>query len=1266
MIKKISYEKSNRLNKAASWLIMSVLLLVAPIAVAAQAVSGVTGVVTDANGALVPGVQVTLADTKTASEQTVTTNDQGVYTFNNIKPGPGYRLTFIKDGFQTSVINEVQLGIGRVETQNTQLLPGQVSGVVTVTSVAGEATLNTTDASVGNVISERQIRELPILIRDSPAALIGLQPGVIGNNVGTGATNRVGSVTGSRADQGNITVDGIDSNDQATGQAFVTVGNLPIDSVQEFRAITTNPGAADGRSSGGQIQLATKSGNNNFHGSLREFWRGDQFAANSFFNNRNGIERPGLQRHQFGGTLSGPLPFFRFGQGGPAFSSGKDKLFFFFDYEGRRDNSETAVSRTVPLQNLREGRIGYINNNAGCTFTSRQDTTPNCISYLTQAQAAALDPQGVGISQALLSFINSRYPAANDVTGGNGINTGLYRYNAPVTLSKNTYTPRVDWNITKTQRLFMRATLTDNNQTNSVELFPGDGDSVKLIDKSYQLVAGHTWVINPSFTNQATVGVSRQKWDFPVASSPAFPNSFNGGGVITSPFSSQSFQNRDVIVPTLRDDVTLIKGSHTFTFGAQFKPTRQKSVLVNDFNFVNLGLGGGLTTLDASLRPANILSTSSTARSTYDSAFTFLLGRFASISSNFVYDTNGNVLPNGSGRAKDYAYNEYEFYVQDNWKVRSDLTLNLGLRYYLYPAPYEKNGFQSANDVDFDQLLALRVANAAAGIAGPSAEPFLKYNLIGAANNGRPLYQLDKNNFSPRVGFAYNPSFKDGIGGFIFGNRKTSIRGGASIVYDRVGGAITFIQDQLSYLFDSSASTTFGSLDARASLLNDPRFAGLTTLPVQNTAPSVTAPVTPFVSGGVGYGLADGEFNYVVAQNFEIPYSYQWSLGFQREMPGNFILEATYVGRRGKKLLVQSDAAQTLNFKDATSGQLMYDAFNAVQAELNNGVAANSVTPQPWIENQLGLAVFGTPACGFCTAFVARNFTNLLQIGDASDLVQALYFNGLLRPNVGMSSQFAVNAYITNQGSSQYDGLLVSLRKRFSKGFQFDANYTWSHGIDNQSNVTNTVTGALVYDIVNLQAGRGNADFDIRHLFNANAIWDLPFGRGRAFGKNINKVVDAFVGGWTLSGIFTARSGFVANSSTGSFPVGFFTNSPAVLTGDTSVFTQSIHDEGTGIQFFSDPAAVLAALRYPHHGESGNRNLFRSPGFFELDMLISKKFKMPWSETHRLTFRAEAYNVTNTNFFTSPDLTLNSTTFGRITGSQSTPRQLQFALRYDF
>src|SRR5215471_12441721 len=428
--------KESRMKK---WGLVCVLVCLFSAVALGQSNSGLTGIVSDANGAVIAGASVKLTDTKTGKELSATTNDQGVYSFQKVAPGSGYQLTVTASGFQTFVIKDMSLGVGIVETHNIELTLGELTNTVTVTS-SGEATLNTTDASIGNVIDQRRLAELPIQIRNSPAALIGLQPGAVGNNVGTGSSNRVGSVTGSRADQGNITVDGIDANDQATQQFAATVGNAPIDAIQEFRAVTTNPGAAEGRSSGGQVELVTKSGTNGFHGNVREYNRTAATAANSFFNNAARIARPQLTRNQFGGSIGGRII--------------RDKLFFFSDYEGRRDAQGVAYLRIVPLNQFRNGGLAFLNNTAGCPTNARLDTRPECITVLTPTQVAALDPKGIGANQALLNFINQRYPQANDLSAGNGINTGGFRFNAPSHRSDNTYTTRLDWNATEKQKVF--------------------------------------------------------------------------------------------------------------------------------------------------------------------------------------------------------------------------------------------------------------------------------------------------------------------------------------------------------------------------------------------------------------------------------------------------------------------------------------------------------------------------------------------------------------------------------------------------------------------------------------------------------------------------------------------------------------------------------------------------------------------------------------------------------------------------------------------
>jgi hypothetical protein len=1246
--------------------------LLFPITGSAQSVSGVTGVVSDSTGAVIPGVTVTLTDTKTAKELTTKSNDQGVYSFTNVPPGSGYKLTFAQPGFQTLAVNEVALGVNRTESYNASLTPGEVSVTVEVTS-SSDVTLNTTDASIGNIITTRQLRELPIQIRNSPASLAGLQPGVVGNNVGATGSNRVGSVTGGRTDQGNITIDGIDANDQATGQAFATVGNAPIDSLQEFRAVSANPSSAEGRSSGGQIQMVTASGTNDFHGSLRLYNRTEATAANSFFNNRLGrytatdddviagratageerARRPHLVRNQFGGSLGGRII--------------KDKLFFFFDYEGRRDAQGVTYTRIVPLAHFRAGQVGYINNGPGCGPASRINTQPGCISVLSPAQMTGLDPAGIGINSALATFNTGRYPLPNDLTLGDGINTAGFRFNAPSNRTDNTYTTRVDWNLADNHRIFGRFTLARRNQTDTInsvaQQFQGDPESALIIQKDYGVAFGHTWVINSSLNNNITVGNTHSGLDFQSPFAPAFPNEFTFVPV-NNPFAGIDSQGRIVDTPTIRDDATWTIGNHTLQFGAQIKPIRSQSSLVNDFNFVTVGLGGNLSALDPAVRPANIFNDPGFVHPSYDSAFAFALGRLASINTNFNYDASGTPFAPGTGKSRDYRYNEYEFYVQDGWKITSDLNVYAGVRYQYYQPPYEANGFQAGNDIDFQELLDIRIANAAAGISGLGAEPLLSYDIIGPKNGKRNLYKSDFNNFGPRAGFSWNPSFKEGFLGKLFGDRKTVLRGGYSLVYDRVGGAVTFIQDQVTYLFDGSAALTFGDdFDPIQSLIDDPRFTGIGSLPVNNTAPVITRPFLPFTIGGVPDVDQAGQVNYTIAQDFQIPFSHQWSIGFQRELPGDMLIDVSYVGRLGKKLFSQADAAQTTNFRDPVSGAYLKDAFNQLQRDvINNGCNAGPVTPQPWFNNQMGFVN------GAQSLANSAGFRRLICIGDVSDVIVNLYFNGLLDYNVGVSSQFGTNAYITNLANSEYNGALFSLQKRFSQGLQFDFNYTWAHSIDNQSTVTNTTFGGLLCDVTDLDACRGPSDFDFRHLVNANFIYELPFGKGRTFGKNLPGWLDQVVGGFTLSGIYTYRSGIPYSTTTGSFPVSFLVDSPATLVANSSsgALAGGIHDAPDGsIQFYTDPNAAKAQFRNPVGFESGNRNVLRSGSYWGMDLALLKNFRLPW-EGQRLQIRAEAYNVFNHNVFGIPNGNFASANFGQITNSVSTPREMQFAIRYEF
>ena len=1212
----------------------------------AQQSASITGVVTDPTGAVIPGAEVKVLDTKTGKEVTTKTDASGGYRITSLVPGPGYRVTVTFEGFRTYTVQEVHLGVATVHTLNVTMEVGTVAETVTVEST-GEATLNVVDSSIGNVLEERRIDKLPIQFRDNPSRLLSLQPGVVAGDTGDTRSsdesfNRDGSVTGSRADQMTIYVDGRLESDLAGNFAFSQVIGTPVDSLQEFRTITQNPTASEGRASGGQVFLKTKSGGNAWHGSVYEYHRNHKTAANSFFNNKAGVDKPKLIRNQFGFAVGGPII--------------KDHLFFFFNYDGRRDRRDFSnTPRVVPLASVSSCNIPYRNNTGG-------------ISVADATAIQALDPLVVGCNAEILNVLNDRYPVGDATLGGNGVTTGGFRFNSPNPLDQDIYLNRVDAEFGK-HTVWGSWSYRDFEQTRSdgpIQQFPGDPPSTFGANKPYGFSVGHIWRATSRITNDFTFSFVRQNFQFSRIDNPSFPNQFNFVG-IDDPFVELDEQGRVVEVPVIKDDFTVVAGSHTFQAGGSIRPIRQKSNLTNDFNFVDIGLGGTTTALNDSLRPADI-EDSQTARDEWDEMFPFLLGRFASISTNFNYDVAGSAFPPGTGKRRNFAYNEYEWYVQDYWRLHPTLTVNFGLRWSYYSVPYEKNGFQAANDTDFTNLMAIRVANAQAGVSGSDAEPFLRYDLAGKANDALGFYEPDLDNFAPSAAFAWNPRFRDGVGGFLFGDGKTVLRGGGRLVYDRVAGAITFIQDQLSYLFDNSDLVNFGALNPVTALLNDPRFTGFSSVPNVTTAPVISRPFIPFGGDGIT------QFNYAVAKNFEVPYAITWDLSLQREIPGNMIVEVAYASRRGKKLFSQADAGQLLDFVDPASGQALIAAFRNVQLELLDGTSPFGVTDQDWFENQMSDAL-GAP-CGLvfgvsCTVATAFFFEDLVRIGDMADTMVFLQFFGLLNPNVGNSSVFSSNNYITNLHQSEYHGLLLSLRKRYSQGLQFDFNYTWSHSLDTNSNVTNTILGGTVCNLVDIRACYASSDFDIRHFINSNWYYDLPFGTGRALGSGVPGWLNHIIGGWTATGILTYRTGFPMQTRSNSFPYAFNFGAfdggyPATLIGSSGL-GRDVHSDSSGnIQFFADPTVALDSLRHPIAGEVGTRNAIRGPHLFNLDFGLLKEFKMPWAENHRLTFRWEMYNMFNTVNWSDPNLNIDSSAFGRITRTATDPRVMQFALRYDF
>jgi len=1277
------------MKKCLAFFVLLAVSLFVPTLLRAQSVAGMTGEVTDTAGAAVPGTVVTLTNKAKGLKFTQTTNDSGSYRFSDVPPGPGYEAVFSHAGFAALDVKDLYLTVATIRTQNAKLLAG-TSEEVEVNASNSEVTINTTDATIGNNFDVKLLNDLPVQQRNDPTALFTLQPGV----------TDTASVTGARSDQNNVTLDGLDVNDFATGgssqnnsgvtQNFVIVGHAPIDSVEEFRGTVAGLSANAGPSSGGQFNLVTKGGTNQFHGNINEYHRDPSLAANGWFNNNASpiVPRNHLIQNQFGGNIGGPIL--------------KDKLFFFFDYNNSRIISAASTTRTVPLNTLRAGIIQYINN----------DSTGG-LNQISGQQVAALDPRGVGVDATWLAGFDARFPVSN-AAGGDGINSGGYTFNAPNNDFATNYVGRADYNLNDKMKLFARFTISRENAVNAVNQFPGDPLTAPFVDRTYAFVIGHNWQIGPNKDNQVFLGETVQKYYYPISYNPDTTNWYTTGdgtgpSLTSTLYLAPNAQERRVPIPVIGDNFVWTKGSHTWQFGGTFKDILSRNLNVADFNSVTLGMGGHLFALcgptpgecangnpalspTASLRPSDLdengANYGGTAVYTYDSAFAFLLGRVGEVSSDYNYTLGGTSLPQLTGDTRYYRYYQTQVYAADTWKATPSLTISYGVNYQLFSVPYETRGYESVEPLTYNQYMSDRIQQSGSGQSGATAVPLISYVRGGKANNGPGLYPAEHHLFAPRVAFAFNPSW----------DKKTVFNASVGMVYDRtIINAVQFIQDQDSYLFQLTNPVAEGNpQDPYDSIRTDPRLDssnGLSNVPGIAVPALPKAPYTPFnsagqctgVNGGGPFqyptpcGLALGSaFNATIDPSLKTPYSISINAGMQTSLPGNLVLKMNYAGRLGRRLLAQADANQVLDFADPASGQLYSVALGNVTKQLRAGVLPASVTPQPWFEHELGAGATASLASSGLGPFMYR--------GDIGDFTQGI--STLIAQNIGSAAQYSENTFYTNKGFSSYNALLFSLQRNLSHGLQFDFNYTFSHSIDNVSFFANSEgdTGiggvGLVCDDIRPRECRANSDFDVTQYITADVTYQLPFGRHRAFLGNVPVWANEAIGGWDISGITDWHTGQAWGTNSNAFDASYSNDAPAILIGSAAnVATHISKLSGGGVNIFANNSAAAASYEGPIGFQIGARNSLRGPRYFNEDLGLAKLFPV-YGERVNLKFRADAFNAFNhPNFaipiengfngfdnqdFTNPD-------FGQITSTVTPPgnlnngaRVLQLSLRLEF
>ena len=448
----------------------------------------------------------------------------------------------------------------------------------------------------------------------------------------------------------------------------------------------------------------------------------------------------------------------------------------------------------------------------------------------------------------------------------------------------------------------------------------------------------------------------------------------------------------------------------------------------------------------------------------------------------------------------------------------------------------------------------------------------------------------------------------------------------------------------------------------------------------------ITRPYTPNIDDANGDvtgipfmpdGLINNQFNNIVDPNLKTPYSINYNLGIQQEMPGHFVLKVNYVSRLGRRLLAQADTSQLIDYTDKISGQTMGAAVTNLEGQIRAG--KTTVTTIPWFENVLGknsgcdYTCYGEPNE---TQLAADFFGTLLQKGDFADTMQGLAGDLVLPANVGMASQWAGNTYLTNSGFSSYHGLLVTLSKNMSHGLQFDFNYTWSHSIDNTSQVANSIASGSGYgflcDILRPRECRANSDFDVQNVIVSDFVYDLPFGHRRMFAATTPQWVDEIIGGWQISGTPQWRSGFAVTTQTSAFVAGYANNAPALFNGKRGDVAVKPFKASSGTVFAfksctTNCNTAFADFSYPTGFTIGSRNGLRGPHAFNMDAGIAKNFVLLPNERLNLRFRAEFFNVLNHPTFGTPSADISSATnFGQITSTSNSARVGQFSLRLEF
>jgi hypothetical protein len=1213
----------------------------------------ISGTVLDPTGAHISGAQITVQNVNTGVALTNTANESGVYLFPSVPPGE-YRLTAEAPGFGRYLMSQLKVDAGARMNVNVGLTVAAAAQSVEVT--AAESPLLSVSASVGGVISGEKLVDLPLPDRDV-LGLVLTQPGLLGDNF---AGTRIGAL--------NVTRQGVNVMDQFINSGVNSIVFNSTDAIDEVRVITSPNDAELGRGIG-QVNLSERSGTNKFHGSTWETVRNSALNANDFFSNLRGDPRPGIVHNDYGVRVGGPIK--------------QNRTFFHFDWEGQREVDKFPITATTYTSQARQGFFRFFPgvenqsaNGAVPTVDLNGNPVPPPGQTLANLQSVNIfgrDPIYTGIDPTgTISRFLGLMPLPNDFRFGDGLNTAGFTWRQRGTADGDQFNVKVDHHLfNERHRISFSFTRESEEYLNGFmgQPFPSSpGGSQVQHSTFYALNVVSTF--SPTKLNEFHAGAQRgharfyAPWELPRGQN-ALPT-ISGVGYLpifalaTTPIANDNDpQGRISPLYVAGDTFHWNAGRHAIKFGGEVR-FRSSNVFNAFFVAPRAFLGASFGAPIVGVTSAAI-SGLGPNEGNAQALLTDMGGSVAIAYQDF--NASGGAHPTFFPMAQQRTWRQREFslFIQDDFKLKPRLTLNLGVRYEYYGVPYDALG-RTAGLVGGSSGLW--------GISGTSwadmYQPGLlngnltQVQLIGknSQNPNTQLYADDWNNFAPVVGLSWGIPY--------FGKDKTVLRAGYSIGYEL--NALVLL-DNVSGGEPGLSDLAFYASDSYLNLANTP------------------LPLTPSVQPLQTVPVTDRSQNvWAFDNNLRTPYYQNWNLTIERELPGKFILDLRYVGTKGTKLV------RTVNVNETNiieSGIL--DAFKATQAGGN----------APLLDSlfrgfNLGLGtVNGRTVTGSQSARLfseTRGFFANNDVGGFANYVNTRVVNGqsgFFLDNAGLADntitanpQFAFAGFTGNFANSTYHSFQIDANRRFAGGWTLQSNYTWSRTLgeeegDSQDLLSSYRNGR------NRHLDKRLLGFHRTHVLRNSAVWELPFGSGKPFLSSRRGIAEHLLEGWKLGAIYNVFSGDPIGLASTVNPFGLTGNTFNQLTFNTPVLVGPLpvngHAERTangviyfnGLQQVPDPSVASLTMHQGLQGRSQLRAVADStgrliavnpapgaigsmspttiygPSSFRLDIDMMKRVRL--REGVDFILRGDAINVLNRPVWGDPDTDINSPTFGRIT-----------------